>query len=53
MAKYKLNVPLNRLMTAIMTPSSTKQRSDELPEPGYGLLENPYKQEPKKKRGRR
>lgn len=38
MAKYKINVPFNRLMTAIVVPGGERNYFSELPEPGYGLL---------------
>jgi hypothetical protein len=47
MAKYRLNVPINRLMTAIMVPTSNLKHEYELPHPGFGLLDNPFDEKKK------
>lgn len=43
MAKYKINIPIKKLIDGMLSPDYTyDNRSIELPEPGNGLIENPY-----------
>ncbi len=56
MAKYRLNVPLQKLMDSMMIPDGlTKDQQDILPVPGDGLLENPFfvVKKKKKKKGKK
>lgn len=49
MAKYRINVPYNKLLKAIATPHLNNDLlNNSLPEPGYGYLVNPYEEEQKK-----
>lgn len=50
MAKYRLNVPTKRLMTGLVTPCWDSIKMDDLPPPGYGLLENPFEEKKTKKK---
>ena len=53
MAKYKVNVPIKKLMDSMMVPSGgTKDKYDLLPEPGQGLMVNPFFKGKKKKKGK-
>ena len=52
MAKYKINIPIKRLLDGLLTPdlSFNKNQMVDFPAPGYGLIENPFFVEGKKKK---
>ena len=50
MAKYKINIPIKKLMDSMLIPNGPIKEGVELPEPGYGLLENPFFDAGKKKK---
>ena len=51
MAKYKINVPIKRLMDSMLIPEElVGEKKEQLPEPGLGLLENPFFDAGKKKK---
>lgn len=52
LAKYKIAVPMKRLMNSLITPVE-RERHLDLPEPGFGILENPFMEKEKEKRKKR
>jgi hypothetical protein len=43
MAKSKINIPIKRLIDSLVIPEGLAgEKSELLPEPGYGLMENPF-----------
>ena len=52
MAKYKINVPMKELADALLIPEgfNDEQKLEQIPEPGYGLLRNPFFKTKKKKK---
>lgn len=52
MAKYKLSVPYKKLAEAMLVPEGLTDENDLelLPEPGYGLIDNPFMKEKGKKK---
>jgi hypothetical protein len=51
MAKYRINIPIKRLMDSILIPEGLGgEKKDQLPPPGLGLMENPFFKASKKKK---
>ena len=52
MARYKINIPMATLQNALMIPVDVidEDKKNELPEPGLGLLTNPFFKTKKKKK---
>ncbi|KAL4510770.1 hypothetical protein ABPG72_004924 [Tetrahymena utriculariae] len=52
MAKYKLSVPYKKLKDAIIVPEGLTNKEDLelIPDPGQGLIRNPFMKEKKKKK---
>lgn len=53
MAKYKIPIPMSKLITGIMIPNVDITDCDKLPEPGQQLLVNPYEQKKGAKKGKK
>ena len=50
MARYKINIPINKLMDSIVIPENLKGEAlNNLPGAGMGLLDNPNQENSKKK----
>lgn len=53
MAKYKIAVPINKLMAGIMIPNCESNENDKLPEPGQMILPNPFEVKKGAKKGKK
>jgi hypothetical protein len=53
MAKHKLNIPVQKLMNALLVPdpySAIDPQGKEIPIPGFNIPENPDEKKKKKKK---
>jgi hypothetical protein len=55
MAKYKINIPMKELTEALLIPTGhlEEEKLKILPDPGLGLLNNPFFKTKKKKKGKK
>ncbi len=56
MAKYRVEIPITKLLTAMLIPSGSNPKDPEgkvIPSVGFGIVENPFEKKSKKKKGKK